>query len=115
MAGPAGADAPKPGRLTSVSRRPRPSDPITGSKTVRSVRSEWSSTRSRPRPTWTTSRSVPPSARMITRRSAEAAGRELARVHRLLQELLGVVLPELADGRSEEHTSELQSPPDLVC
>src|SRR5215470_13259356 len=31
--------------------------------------------------------------------SAVPAGRELARVHRLLQELLGVVLPELADVR----------------
>src|SRR5205814_3951321 len=50
--------------------------------------------------------------------------REVARVHRVLQELLRLVGPELAHvgiavdhavHRSEEHTSELQSLRHLVC
>src|SRR5438034_5045601 len=46
-----------------------------------------------------------------------AVGTELVRLHRQPAALneVGVQLDLLAEGRSEEHTSELQSHSDLVC
>src|SRR5258708_28419161 len=39
----------------------------------------------------------------------------LARLRRSIQEMVGKVLGRAPDQRSEEHTSELQSPDHLVC
>src|SRR5258706_12823634 len=113
MRGPAGVEAPKPGRLSAVTRRVRASRGTIGSNTVRSVRRECRSRRSGPRPVWTRSKSK--RAAVTGRgRLAVPAGRELPRVHRLLEELLGVVGPELADGRIGVDDRVLEHAADLL-
>src|SRR5256885_8653235 len=59
-----------------------------------------------------------PEARPARRRlalAAQAHGRRRLRGHRLLRRRLPGHVPVPAAGRSEEHTSELQSPCNLVC
>src|SRR5215813_3075448 len=53
-------------------------------------------------------------ARAMVRTSAVPAGREVPRIDRLLQELLGVVLPELAHGRVRVDDGVLQLAADAL-
>src|SRR6185295_3064126 len=113
MRGPAEVEAPKPGRLSAVTRRVRASRGTIGSKTERSVSRECSSSRSGPRPAWTRSKSERVA---VTKRGrlAMPAGRELPRVHRLLEELPGVVGPELAHRGVGLDDRVLKRAPDLL-
>src|SRR5690349_19306949 len=118
MRGPADVEEPNPGRLSAVTRRERARRGTIGSNTVRSVSSECSSSRSGPRPVWTRSKSARAAVTGASR-LAVPAGRELPRVHRLLEELLGIVGPELAHGRIGvdhrvlEHAADLLDLPDV--
>src|SRR4051812_49281949 len=78
MDAPAAVERPNPGRLTTVTRRPRESAGTIAANDPGSVSSEWSSTRSGPVPDCSTSNCAPP-ARTISMPSSRGAGRHAAR------------------------------------